>query len=308
MSQSFAGIAALPYIGTYFKKPIPLFPGELALQGNRAKSTVPLNIVWNTYWQVLANPTSLGVQVSLDANNASGALIDKIRSVKIDNTNSTVPIYIIFPDTLDVITCPPQTVVVENVISDSLQFTIYAIGLSTGFIPTTLIQLLNYCLSPTLDPAVQTVYPQALGSPTIQRGNVITPGYGPPALGDQIDQVTVDLTTLNAVSSVLWGGPYSSGFITVTCMTAILIGIQTNQAAIQLVTVVLEATDGTLYTTFDYESTNGFFIPALIMDQVTNCNLKLDATKTWRLRTLARMAGVGQGLLKLRSTFSKNTI
>lgn len=179
MSINFLGIRILPFIGQPYAVDVVLC--------NRPSKAVPINVDWNVYWQAAGNPANVGISLDLGAGRipSSGGLLKKIQSVKIDNTNSLVPIYVIFPDTQDTVTCAPQTVAFLPVITNNQKVIIITQGLSAGFIPTTRIFFCEELVPGLIDPALQITYPQWLGSPLIQRTNTLTPGYGPPALADQ---------------------------------------------------------------------------------------------------------------------------
>ena len=95
MSINFAGIPSAQYIGT---------PYALAMQiAGKQGYCSPLTFNWIAYGVNSALP-NLSVNVNLQGNQVRQVL-DKIRSVYIDNTGSSVPIYVQFPDTGFVVAC-----------------------------------------------------------------------------------------------------------------------------------------------------------------------------------------------------------
>lgn len=211
MATRFNEYPALPYIGS------PQGAATvLCTPAKAAPMTVPLLLDWLVYWTLAQEPATMGVNVDLSMISPAGGTLDSIRSVKVDNTFSSSPIYVVFPDTSDVVTCAPQTVVTMPVNTNAQNFTVYAENLREGFLPLTRVYLYNIQLPPSVDPAVQLTYPQWLGSPSIQRTSqsILTPGFGPPALGDQIAWVTETLTTVGQTTEII--PAQASGFFTFT--------------------------------------------------------------------------------------------
>lgn len=287
MSRLFAPQFTAPYIGSVFARPIADNPNVIV-----SPQCVPVSIDWNVYWQVAGNsPSTISIQMNLTGANAQVGVIDRIRSVKIDNTGSSVPIYIQFLDTLDVIVCPPNTVVTERCNTQSLNPIIYAVGLSAGFLPKTMIQFMNVWLPPNVDPEIQTVFPQWAGSPAIQRSNLLTPGYSSPALGDQVDSNNVSTGIAGSVNVLQT--PRASG---VFVLTAASIKLASGAAASSPAqnNIFLESTglSGILYN---------MVVPSLgatfsLQDAYSQSGLqlRLNATEVWRLRFPALTAGILQ--------------
>lgn len=146
---------------------------------------VRIDINWADYWPV-THPADLGIIVNLFGNTPETAKMDRLVSIKIDNVGSTVPIYVQFQDSLDIVTAPPNTAVIMPIMTNGGQFKVFARGLTAGFIPRTSIYVANFMMVANVDPEIQLVFPQYLGSPTVQRANALTPGFGPPALGDNV--------------------------------------------------------------------------------------------------------------------------
>jgi hypothetical protein len=272
MSRTFAGIPVLPFIGQPFRYPL-----QAARVSKFPPSVVPISIDWNTPWQALNKPSQIGIQVNLQAQSTAGAALDIIKSIKIDNSNSTIPIYIQFADTQDVITCPPETIVTEAIYSNLLQFTVYAAGLTTGFIPTTRLQVCNVELTSNVDPEVQLTYPQWRGSPTIQRSNLVTPGFSSPALGDQSVMSAAQMLS-NTVIHDLWGTPFAKGFIYLTNIDVTIVKPLTNIGLIEW-KIAPADNSSILYQFYVDTSAN---VPAFAkMLNFSAMQLRLDATKEW---------------------------
>lgn len=293
MSLNFNTIAVERYIGI----PQPA-PTQLCRQSSQAPFSVPLLIDWNIYWQQAGNPTSVAVLVDLEGTTPNAAQLDAIRSVKIDNTFSTCPVYVTFPDTLDTITCPPQSVVIQPVNTNSRKLSIIAQNLTTGFIPQTRVTLFNVPLPATYDPAIQFTYPQLLGSPTIQRSNILTPGFGSPALGDQfVTSGGIDLTVAGATQTLL--SAQSSGFYYITHASFRI--FQAGGSPLAQAQSVFESTGaaGILFImTYGYSGT----IATEMVPLDINSQIKLDATQTWRYRTTTAIVGAnkqGLGIMSL---------
>lgn len=190
MARSFQGIQAQPFIGTVSLSPV-------------AKDVVPvrpfvcpIHIAWSIYGASSINST-IGVQVTLAANNAFLSNGFRVVSVYIDNLNSNVPIYIVFPDTPYTVVGLPQSAKWYPVVTNATVCTIYGSGFVTGQIPSTNLLFGNFYADTDTDFEQENVFPQYIGSPVIQRTNVLTPGFGVPALGDQVVSPTIDCSSGN---------------------------------------------------------------------------------------------------------------
>lgn len=297
MSTRYGTIPVLNYIG------IPQSaPTGVCVPSTQTPKSVPLVIDWNTYWQAAGHPSAVGIQVDLVGNTPTNNTLDKIRSIKIDNTFSVCPLFIYFGDTRDTITCAPQTVVTLPVNSNDTKLVIYAENLTAGFLPYTVIHLFNVLLPPVIDPAVQVTYPQWIGSPTIQRGNILTPGFGAPALGDQFEVQSMNLTTPS--NPPLWGTPRASGFIYVTDMFASFTGCFNSAAgggATQVIVQIFGTRTGILarcscWAPIDTPPPGTFTALSL------TGNVRLDATDSYNMLLLS--AGITGGEISFNSSFS----
>jgi hypothetical protein len=273
-------------------------------------TVVPLSIDWNVYWQALNNPESLGVNINLSGNSANGATLDRIRTIKIDNTFSSCPIYAYFPDTQDVVSCAPQTVVTLPVNTNAQNMVLYAQGLTAGFIPYTIVYLFNVALPSVIDPAVQLVFPQWQGSTLIQRSNILTPGYGPPILGDQTIQYIINgsnFADAGPYSTTIFDTPRASGKIYLQQLTASMIQFSSPGPEFGACDII-GSVSGRLYR----------FIVGTLIGQNSNfvcysgnsLNIPLDATETWTMQatkdltTKPPVTYLGSGFWTLVANFS----
>lgn len=185
MANNFSGITVLPFQGVTYRLPVKL-PQGVAVPANQVPPSIcPVAIDWTIYWQLLNNPSNVGVSVNLQASSVYSSILDRIASVKIDNTGSNCSIYVQFPDTGDVINCPPNCSVTFPCLTNNLIANIYAKDLLTGFIPTTKIYFYNAVLPPAVDFEVSQSVALYRSSPSLVRGGFANLDLGPPALGDQ---------------------------------------------------------------------------------------------------------------------------
>lgn len=205
------GLTVQQYIGQPFAAPVLNCGPSPA---GRPPVAVPISIDWSAY-RVGAQATATTLAVNLDLNGftSAGTVIDRVQSVKIDNANSFSPILLLFDDG-ETVVCPPNTIITAPVISTVTKLTIIAQNVQSGFVPLNKFWFYNFPVQPFVDPVIQAVYPQYLGSPLIQRGNLLTPGFGAPALGDQTSFTSFNLTGIGEQLGV-WQAP-RTGFIYVT--------------------------------------------------------------------------------------------
>jgi hypothetical protein len=183
-----------------------------------------LEFNWTVYFAAATakyGSTQSNVAVPVDfsgGSSAQGGPLDKIVTCKIDNSNSYNSILVHFPDTGDTLACAPQTIVTLTACTNSNKCYVIAQGLASGFLPLTTITFYNYFVPPSVDPLLQLVYPQELGSPSIQRqgglSTILTPGYGPRALGDQF--VNQNFSLGGSPGTPLLPAVAAGGFYTLT--------------------------------------------------------------------------------------------
>lgn len=263
--------------------------------------TVNLKLNWLQYFlEDGSNPSAVAVQVQLNAGVPTG-LLDSIRGIKIDNTNSSISVSVYFPDTGDVVTCAPQSITTASVMTNQQNCYVIAQGLSAGFTPITNIYLTNFLLPNATDTQEQVTFPQYIGSPTIQRSTLLTPGFGSPALGDQFQSVARDVPSTIA----LWGCPRASGFIVLTSFQLIGFAFLAGSAGGSVMgKVTSNGVAGNLFGYF-WNVTSGYTSAQNLIGPIGG-NIKLDATASWTLNIDAISGGgfnTGGGIY-LHSVFS----
>lgn len=243
-----------------------------------------LSFNWLVYFAALNGAPNIAVEININSGGtAQGGVMDKVVTVKIDNSNSAVPILVNFPDSGDTVSCPPQSIVTLPVNTNGTRAFVIAQGLSVGFTPQTLVTFYNYFIPPSIDPVLQLTYPQWLGSPTIQRNTnqILTPGFGSPALGDQTVQYHFAMDAINTIP--IFGTPRPSGFIYITGIDVKLFLLVAGGTSEQLGSLFAESTGsaGILYEWNYY-----VVLPSSIYSiySTYGMNIKIDATQTWRLR------------------------
>lgn len=281
MATDFSTITARPFIGAPYSQPVTVCgPSPTGMP----PKSVPIDINWLPYWQAAGQPTTAAVEIDLSKFTTQQVVLDRITAIKIDNTNSFCPVYVIFPDN-EIVACAPNNITTVPVITSAQRCKVVAQNLQDGFIPTTRIWFYNIFLQGFVDPLVQTTFPQWRGSPSIQRSNILTPGYASPALGDQAEQVVLALQTVNSLG--LWNTPRPSGFIYLTGMVFNALNPQfqgsSNLSRVNLASL----TSGTLYDFrfFASDSNTANFIPPVCVTvfSQSGLQLRLDATETWLL-------------------------
>ena len=276
MSVNIGSIQQFPFSGTPFTQAV-----NLDQQRSQATSVVPLLFNWNDYYTKSGGLAQLGVAINLAGGSTplAGAL-DKIRGIKIDNSNSNLFISVFFPDTGDLIACSPDCVQYAPVMTNGQTCVVIAQGLNAlNAIASSKIYLTNFFLPVSSDYQKQLTFPQWLGSPSIQRGSnsIITPGFAPPALGDQTAQYFMPGTAAPQTIGIL-GSPKPSGYYYLTGVYANFInGSPGNSVATWKIT---GAVSGDLYT-FQYGGAYDTQIGPCVLYNQTGLQLRLDATDTW---------------------------
>jgi len=140
MALNLVGFPTTNFDGTPYSQPIQIGNKPPLPTGPKC---VRLDIAWANYG-ASGNNQQIGVFCNLTAQGqVTGNVLDAIRSVYIDNTFVSVPVYIKFPDTLYTVVCPAYSVVMAPVFTNVQQFTIYGDGFQTGELPTTAVFLSN---------------------------------------------------------------------------------------------------------------------------------------------------------------------
>lgn len=307
MAISFAGYRTLPFRGATSRLPVKL-PQGVAVPANRVPPSVcPVEINWLIYWNLAGQPADLGVAINLQAASVQASILDRIASVKIDNSGSPNPVYVHFPDTNDVIACPPNTTVTFPCLTNLLNATIIIRGLSIIALPITRVFFYNVDLPPAVDPEINNALALWKASPSIIRDNqILNTSYGTPALGDQYE-CSNQLALTGFVNVVLWGTPYPTGFIYLQDfeirVTALL------GSAVQSVGQIRVSTDtGTILMApsfFAQPDVTKIESGAASLVSMYGMNVKLDATKTWRATCIV---AIPQGTAQVHSSFTKAEI
>lgn len=310
MALSFAGIASFLYRGKTFRLPVKLPQGVTVPASQVPPSVCPVTIDWVVYWQAAGQPSSVAVDVNLQAASVQANILDRIASVKIDNTGSPSAVYVQFADTNDVVTCPPNCTVTFPCLTNLLNAKIIALGLTNGFIPLTRIFFYNTVLPPAVDFEISQSVQLQKASPTIQRGNTIfNTNFGVPALGDQLFSSGNLPAATPGATVPLWGSPYAAGtFLYLTGISVRSIGISNNGPAGVLASMVIESTGsaGILINPIVYMPPGGVTeIGSKDVVTLTGLQTKLDAGQTWRARTIANGDG---GFWQVYSSFTQTPI
>lgn len=216
---------------------------NLCMPATKPSRIIGLVVNWIGY----GAPTlpNIGIEVSLPSQ-ASDKL-GKIGSIYIDNTNSSVPIYINFPDTGFCVTAPPSTSVWYPVFTNVFRFQIICLNIASGFEPLTKIFISNREIGPSVDNEFFNVVPQYIGSRLIQRSNTIASGFGAPALGDQCACAISAVTGTNTFGSLGMQFPATSTIILpVTTPNTDFYYITAIQITLSELSAVLSAAGGIL--------------------------------------------------------------
>lgn len=276
MSQSFLGFPLVP-----LQTPINGKPLLLAKKSSYPPTVVPITIDWTKIQALAGGATDVGCTFNL-LTGAVKSQIDIIQSIFVDNTASAIPIYVHFPSTGMTVSVAPATSDWSPVITEDLLVQVFAPGLVTGQIPTTQIFFTNVLVNPFTDPELNFAISQGLASPAISRGaNIFNTNFGIAALGDQtinfVDTIDVSTPAAHVLHDNLFDSP-QAGFIYVTHVD--VSSINTSAARVQWAIDSLASGGTTLYT-FDSNHIQPNQYSTHM--RLSSMNIKLDATKTWRL-------------------------
>lgn len=139
MAINFLSFPTTALLETPFGQPIAI--GRPPLQ-DRGPQVVKVEIPWAQYG---ANSTNqqVGVSGNLFQQGQQTSPLDFIRSVFIDNTFVSVPVYVQFPDSLQTLLCPPFGQVMHPCYTYQQQFTIYGDGFQDGDVSRTVLYFSN---------------------------------------------------------------------------------------------------------------------------------------------------------------------
>jgi hypothetical protein len=126
-----SGIPVKAFADRYQSEPISLCK---PVTNPMPPSTVSVVVDWSQQPLTIGVPGSgAGVRVNFDVGSAAPAVIlDRVQSVYIDNTQSSLSIYILFPDTGFKAICKPFSEKLFPVLSNGLEAIIY--GINIGFV------------------------------------------------------------------------------------------------------------------------------------------------------------------------------
>lgn len=308
MSNNFAGIAAFPFRGATYRLPVRLPQGVVFPNNQVPPSVCPVLIDWNVYWQLSGNRSSVAVELNLQAASVQASILDRIASVKIDNTGSANSVYVQFDDTGDVVSCPPNCSVTFPCLTNLLNARMVVLGLTAGFIPTTRFFFYNMSLPPAVDYEISQSIQLQKASPTITRGNsILNTNFGTPALGDQLFSSEALFANVIGATTPLWNTPYAAG--TFLYLTGISIrGIGVSNAASAVARIAIESTGvaGILISPFFYMQNGGVALGgASDVLTLTGMQIKLDASQLWRARVIANGDA---GIYQIYSSFTQTPI
>lgn len=121
-------------------------------------------INWINYGSV-ASGASLAIEINLIAQNTAPPL-RRIEGVYIDNSYNAITVYVLFPDTGYVVTCPANRITMKPVVTNGLRCQVFADGFTGSSAPLTRIILtekyienfdIDNAASTTTFPKVETI-------------------------------------------------------------------------------------------------------------------------------------------------------
>lgn len=216
MARSFSEFIVLPYLGTPFFVPVSYCGVET--------KAVPLDIDWTFYGASAARP-QIGVAINMQIGGVQAPL-EAIRGIVIDNTASSVPVYVVFQNGF-VVTCQANAQTFAPAMATSQILTIYADGFTDAVPPLTRVFLFDKAVSPFTNVEIATVTPLWIASPSIQRPgiSILQQNYGSPAL---IDQVILTERLVSAAGSSEVLAVQTSGFYYLGAINCTLQSVQNN--------------------------------------------------------------------------------
>lgn len=305
--RNFTGITNSNYVGGITALPTNINNTKFGEQPALPPSCVALTFDWaNDYGASTAKP-NIAVPVNIGGGGTTRQKLDNVRSVRIDNLGNNVPVYVNFPDTNYTVVAPPNSIVRENVETGQFAAFVYAEGFTTGQAGVTAVYFYNYPTAPFVDLEVAQGVTSLLASATITRGNsILNKNFGIPALGDQFLQATVDMTTNNNV--VVF--PIQLGFIYITGLTC-EVACSTTTAANGTGNAVFESTGisgqfMSLQCFLPSSSAGNPIFQNGVLFTSGPVQWKIDATQTWRVRSINTFIGGLQGTMQWNFTFTTN--
>jgi hypothetical protein len=240
---------------------------------------------WNVPFLKSGSAANVGVFLNLVSQQSlNQPPLDDIKSVYVDNTGSSIPIYLVFPSTGFVVSIAPNTSDWYPVYTIDYSVQVYALGLTTNNIPKTGIWFANILMQPYSDPEISQTQDLWLASHLITRGTTIfNTNFGIPALGDQIVSGGLSITANGTVTIYGGFGP-DAAFIYMTQMQLAVqnANIGGANAAVQL---IFESTGiAGIFIQYEFDMVAGQTTVANEILFDLHGNYKIDGTQTWRLR------------------------
>lgn len=158
MARDLTGIGNLvPYQGQLISQSI-----AYCTPPKEAPRSLSAVITWADLGPV--TPATVNRSVLINLQQGTKTPLDKLRGVYIDNTFSSSPVYILFPDTSHVITCPPGNTTFSPVFTNSLLATVVITDLqNTIAVEVTRIDFLNVGVNPFTNNENNEVKPLVIG-------------------------------------------------------------------------------------------------------------------------------------------------
>jgi hypothetical protein len=284
--RSFLGFEFSQYQGL----PPSQRPLSICTPMSQAPCAIPYTFNWSAdYALSTARPNFLVILNPF--NTGAGLVIDKVRSVYIDNLGCNFPVYIQFPSTGFIVAAQPNSACWYPVFSNDFNVNVAVEGFTDGDAGSiTGLFLSNVFMEAYVDNELPASLNLGRASTDIPRGgNFANSRYAPFALGDQTNQAQVSLAAPETVNLFAPPVPQASGFYYVTDLTISIAGVFNAAGILSTASLqVRNATDGLILLT------PSFYIPALVdflkaptnstmLVALHNAQLKLDATKTWVL-------------------------
>lgn len=186
MSFSFSGFNVQNYIGAPYPQPIQM--------AGRNGYAVKLALDFLSYG---ASATNRDIVVKADLAGGAGGnrnqLLDRIRSIYIDNTASALPLFVKFPDTDFTVTAQAYSIGWYPVFTNGFVVQVGCFGFTNTNISDAIIYITNLQVSAFTDSSLQSVLEQNLSSLVLATGS-----------------------SLASITPVLSGQDYNNGNMTIT--------------------------------------------------------------------------------------------
>lgn len=293
MARSFLGFGQVPYIGTLQAFPNYLNPGGFI---------VPASFNWLSYGAATARP-NINVLCQM---TAISKLRDswQIKSIYIDNLGSGVPIYVYFSDTGFTVAAQPNSAAWYPVYTNNRVAAVIGLGFSDGNIPSTLVYFSDAPMVPYSDLEFPQSAPLLKASPTISQGlTLYNQNYGTPALGDQANSWTLDMSLAPGTFVQVFPISTTQDYYYVTSMSLVVTAQISNLTG--TARAVFQNNAGS-FIKFDLRWLAQAIVNSQLQNftlvQLSNMNLKLDGTQGWQLANFQNIAGTCNLILSMSYT------